>query len=77
MFYSNSDMMRWIIKHKQDLRRSLDGEPSPDTLNAWSLEDQRDSFLLNMYLEEEAHAAREASAPEDFNVKITSEVRVK
>ena len=69
MFDKNSDMMRWIMKHRQDLRRSQGEQPSQDTLNMWSLEDQRDQFLLNMYLDEEA------ANTDEFNVIITSEVR--
>ena len=70
MFDKNSEMVRWTMKRRQEWRSAVEN-PSPELLAAWSLEDQRDSFLLDMYLEEEAAEAAE------LNVKFTSEVKVK
>ena len=70
MFDKNSEMVRWAMKRRQEWRSAVEN-PSPELLAAWSLEDQRDSFLLDMYLEEEAAEA------EELNVKFTSEVKVK
>lgn len=39
MFEKRSDMIRHSIKHKQDLRRSIGGEPSKETRLLWSMED--------------------------------------
>ena len=70
MFDKNSEMVRWTMKRRQEWRSAVE-DPSPELLAAWNLEDQRDSFLLDMYLEEEAAEA------EELNVKFTSEVKVK
>ena len=70
MFDKNSERVRWTMKRRQEWRSAVE-DPSPELLAAWSLEDQRDSFLLEMYLEEEAAEA------EELNVKFTSEVKVK
>lgn len=70
-FNKSSDIVRWAMKRRQDWRSAVEN-PSPDLLAAWSLQDQKDQFLLDMYLEEEA-----AAESEDLNVKFTSEVKVK
>ena len=70
MFDKNSEMVRWTMKRRQEWRSAVEN-PSPELLAAWRLEDQRASFLLDMYLEEEAAEA------EELNVKFTSEVKVK
>ena len=69
-FNKSSDIVRWTMKRRQEWRSAVE-DPSPELLAAWSLEDQRASFLLDMYLEEEAAEA------EELNVKFTSEVKVK
>ena len=78
MFEKRSDILRYSMIHKKELRRSIGGEPSKETLLLWSIEDQCDEHLLEYYLREEAAAAaKEAAKAEDFNVNITSEVRIK
>ena len=69
-FSKSSDVVRWTMKRRWEWRSAVEN-PSPELLAAWSLEDQRDAFLLDMYLEEEAAEA------EELNVKFTSEVKVK
>lgn len=77
MFDKNSDIVRWTMKRRQEWRSAVEN-PSPELLAAWRLEDQRDGALLDMYLSREgAAAAKEAAKAEDFNVNITSEVKVK
>ena len=76
-FSKSSDVVRWTMKRRQDWRRGVEN-PSKELLAAWNLEDQKDNALLEYYLREEAEAAtREAAKAEDFNVNITSEVRIK
>lgn len=42
MNYSQLDIQKMMQAHKQQLRNSLEGEPTAGTLAAWRLEDAHD-----------------------------------
>ena len=69
MNYSQLDIQKMMQAHKQQLRNSLEGEPTAGTLAAWRLEDAHDQFMMNYYMAQE-----EAAEPLDLN--ISSEVKV-
>ena len=69
MNYSNLDIMDMMMKHTQDLRRSIPN-PSAATLAAWRLEDSRHEMLSNLYASQEAD-------DDDFTFDFTSEVKRK
>lgn len=62
MNYSQLDIQKMMQAHKQQLRNSLEGEPTAGTLAAWRLEDAHDSFMMNYYMAQE-----EATEPLDLN----------
>ena len=69
MRYSNLEALDIMINHIQNLRRSLPGEPSPETLAAWRLEDARRQMLRDYYAQQED--------PDDFTFSFSSEVNPK
>lgn len=48
------ELLEMQIKHTQDLRRSLCGEPSAETLAAWRLEGARMESMRRYYARQEA-----------------------
>ena len=70
MNYSQLDIQKMMQSNKQQLRNSLEGEPTAGTLAAWRLEDAHDQFMMDYYMAQE-----EATEPLDLN--ISSEVKVK
>ena len=73
MDYSNSDMHRYIMRRKRELRRMFSPNPNEETLNLWRLEDESDQFYLEMY-EQEERAKEQQETPV---INITSEVKKK
>lgn len=73
MRYSNLEALDIMINHIQNLRRSLPGEPSPETLAAWRLEDERRQMLRDYYAQQEAATDDD----NDFTFDFTSEVKRK
>ena len=71
MNYSQLDIQKMMQAHKQQLRNSLEGEPTAGTLAAWRLEDAHDQFMMNYYNMAQGEAA------EPLNLNISSEVKVK
>ena len=67
-----SDVQRLFMKHKMMYRDYENA--SPESLSLWAIQDTHDELMLNYYLREEALA----EAPlDDYNVKFTSEVKIK
>ena len=66
----NTEIIDMMIKHTQDLRRSLSGNPSAPTLAAWHLEDSRHEMLRDYY-------ARQEEEDSGFTFDFTSEVKRK
>ena len=71
MNYSRLELLEMQIRHTQDLRRSLSGEPSAETFAAWRLEDARNEIMRRYY------ARQEAGAEETPHFTFTSEVKLK
>lgn len=72
MRMKNSDAHRLAMKHKMIYRDYENA--SPELLSYWAIQDIHDKQILDYYLREEA--LREASL-DDYNVKFTSEVKIK
>ena len=66
----NIEIFDMMMKHTQNLRRSLSGEPSAATFAAWHLEDARREMLRDFY-------ARQEEDDDDFTFDFTSEVKLK
>ena len=64
------DVLDIMMKHTQNLRRSLSGEPSAATLAAWRLWDVRYEMLRNLYDSQEAD-------DDNFAFEFISEVKRK
>lgn len=67
----NTENIDMMMKHTQDLRGSLSGEPSAATLAAWRLDDARNEIMRRYY------ARQEAGAEETPHFTFTSEVKLK
>ena len=61
------DNFEMMMKHIQDLRNSLSGEPSAATLAAWRLQDTKYAMLMDYY----------ARQDDDFTFDFSSEVKRK
>ena len=61
------DNFEMMMKHIQDLRNSLSGEPSAATLAAWRLQDTKQAMLMDYY----------ARQDDDFTFDFSSEVKRK
>ena len=71
MNYSNFELLEMQIRHTQELRRCLGGEPSADTLAAWRLDEARNEIMRRYY------ARQEAGVEEAPHFTFTSEVKLK
>ena len=71
MNYSQLDVQKMMQAHKQQLRNSLEGEPTAGTLAAWRLEDAHDQFMMDYCMAQE-----EAAEPLDLNISITYHTEV-
>ena len=71
MSYSKLDYIDMMIEHVQDLRRSICGEPSADTLALWHLDDVHFQMWRDYY------AQHEEELDDNFTFKFTSEVKLK
>ena len=58
------DNFEMMMKHIQDLRRSLSGTPSAATLAAWRLQDAKYAMLLDYYAQQD----------DDFTFDFSSEL---
>lgn len=63
-----SDVQRLFMKRKMMYRDYENA--SPESLSLWAIQDTHDELMLNYYLREEAPL-------DDYNVKFTSEVKIK
>ena len=70
MNYSQLEIQKMMQAHKQQLRNSLEGEPTAGTLAAWRLEDAHDQFMMNYYMAQE-----EAAEPLGLNKAILQKVK--
>ena len=61
------DNFEMMMKHIQDLRRSLSGTLSAATLAAWRLQDAKYAMLMDYYAQQD----------DDFTFDFTSEVKRK
>lgn len=76
MNWKQSDLQRFFIEHKKSMRDY--DSATPELLAYWDFYDRRDQQMLEMLLSEEARAdALAESSLSDFNVKLTSEVKIK
>lgn len=65
----NYETYKMMLNHIQNLRNSLSGEPSADTLAAWRLDDASHAMLLDYYARQEDD--------DSFAFDFTSEVKRK
>ena len=65
----NYDTYKMMLNHIQNLRSSLSGKPSANTLAAWRLEDTSHAMLLDYYAQQDDDDA--------FTFDFSSEVRRK
>ena len=65
----NYDTYKMMLNHIQNLRSSLSGEPSANTLAAWRLEDTSHATLLDYYAQQDDDDA--------FTFDFSSEVKRK
>lgn len=65
------DYYRYMMWHEQQLRNSI-SDPSEETLRIWKMQDARKRAIYEFCRQDEA-----AEAVEDYNIHITSEVKVK
>ena len=63
------DNFEMMMKHIQDLRNSLSGEPSAATFAAWRLQDTKYAMLMDYYARQDGD--------DDFTFDFSSEVRSK
>ena len=75
---TNADVMRYMIHHQQQIRKGI-ANPNEATLAIWRVEDAKQQFLLKYYEQEEAaeKAKAEAAATDNYDISITSEVKLK
>ena len=72
MLTKQSDVQRFFMKHKMMYRNYESA--TPEQLSRWASQDITDNLILEHILREEALA----EAPlDDYNVKFTSEVKIK
>lgn len=64
----NSEILQQMVDHTQNLRNSIPGNPSPETLAAWRFEDMKREALIRYYQQQEI---------EEPTITLKSEVRVK
>ena len=65
---TNIDVMRYMMHHQQQIRNA-NANPSEATQAVWRLEDTHTQALLEYY--------EQAETADDYEVSITSEVRLK
>lgn len=65
----NYDTYKMMLNHIQNLRSSLSGEPSANTLAAWRLEDTSHAMLLDYYAQQDDD--------DTFTFDFSSEVKQK
>lgn len=64
----NSETLQLMADRIQNLRNSIPGNPSPETLAAWRFEDMKREALIRYYQQQEI---------EEPTITLKSEVRVK
>ena len=75
---TNVELMRYMMYHQQQIRKGI-ANPSDETRAIWRVEDAKQQFLLKYYEQEEAaeKAKAEAAATDNYDISITSEVKLK
>lgn len=78
MEYNKIQVLDRLKRYTTNIRKSISGEPTPETQAIWNWEDARYRMMRELYLRQQMAAAEAADDDDDdFNIIITTKEKHK